>query len=152
MIARNYLEVYVYEKWSDKEIVDYEPVAEFEPSNIELSEGHTTPPQLLTEADLIALMDRHGIGTDATHAEHIDTVKKRAYIGLLETDKLVPGKIGMALCEGYDAIGLEMSKPRLRAELEADLKRYGHPILKRIPTIQGRGGRFHGGCSTYSAV
>ena len=35
----------------------------------------------------------------------------------------MPGVIGMALCEGYDAMGLEMSKPRLRAELEADLKR-----------------------------
>ena len=27
-------------------------------------------------------MDKHGIGTDATHAEHIETIKKREYIGL----------------------------------------------------------------------
>ena len=40
-----------------------------------------------------------------------------------DNDKLVPGVIGMALCEGYDNMGLEMSKPRLRAGLEADLKR-----------------------------
>jgi DNA topoisomerase-3 len=29
----------------------------------------------------------------------------------------------MALCDGYDAMGFEMSKPHLRSELEADLKR-----------------------------
>ena len=28
----------------------------------QMSEGETTPPSLLTEADLIALMDKHGIG------------------------------------------------------------------------------------------
>ena len=45
------------------------------------------------------------------------------YCTFSDNDKLLPGAIGMALCEGYDAMGLEMSKPRLRAELEADLKR-----------------------------
>jgi len=37
-------------------------------------------------------------------------------------DKLVPGFLGIALCEGYDSMGFQMSKPNLRAELEADLK------------------------------
>jgi hypothetical protein len=35
-------------------------------------------------------MDKHGIGTDATHAEHIETVKQRQYIGITN-DKLIPG-------------------------------------------------------------
>ncbi len=74
MVQRNYLEVYPYERWSDKEIPDYESVLEFEPSSVDLHQGQTQPPPLLTEADLIALMDKHGIGTDATHAEHIETV------------------------------------------------------------------------------
>lgn len=122
VIARNYLEVYPYDKWSDKEIANYEAVKEFDPTSIDLVQGETEPPQLLTEADLIALMDKHGIGTDATHAEHIETVKQREYIGLTANDKLVPGFLGIALCEGYDSMGFQMSKPDLRAELEADLK------------------------------
>jgi DNA topoisomerase-3 len=54
VIQRNYLEVYIYEKWSDKEIIDYESVAEFEPSAIDFAESKTSPPNLLTEADLVA--------------------------------------------------------------------------------------------------
>lgn len=45
-----------------------------------MNEGSTTAPSMLTEAELIALMDKHGIGTDATHAEHINTVKERGTI------------------------------------------------------------------------
>jgi DNA topoisomerase-3 len=35
---------------------------------------------MLSEADLISLMDANGIGTDATIAEHIATVLKREYV------------------------------------------------------------------------
>ena len=34
-------------------------------------QGRTQAPARLSERDLIALMERHGIGTDATVAEHI---------------------------------------------------------------------------------
>lgn len=85
--------------------------------------SETSPPSLLTEADLIALMDKHGIGTDATHADHIETIKSRMYVGVKPDGKFVPGELGMGLVEGYDSMGYQMSKPNLRAELEADLKR-----------------------------
>ena len=118
---RNYLEVYIYERWSDKEIIDYSQTREFQPTSIDMLDSSTEPPRLLTEADLISLMDKHGIGTDATHAEHIETVKSREYVFTEERDKLVPGKLAMALVEGYDGMGFSMSKPNLRAALETDL-------------------------------
>ena len=118
---RNYLEVYIYDRWSDKEIIDYSQIREFQPTSIDIVDSSTEPPRLLTEADLIALMDKHGIGTDATHAEHIETVKSREYVFTEDRDKLVPGKLAMALVEGYDAMGFAMSKPHLRAALETDL-------------------------------
>ncbi|CAB4066460.1 TOP3 [Lepeophtheirus salmonis] len=121
ILERNYLKVYPYERWSDKEILNYEVIEEFEPTSIDLVAGSTSPPNLLTEADLISLMDKHGIGTDATHAEHIETIKNRNYVGL-QDNRFVPGQLGIALCDGYDAMGFEMSKPHLRSSLEADLK------------------------------
>ena len=57
---RNYLEVYIYERWSDKEIVDYSQTREFQPTSIDMLDSSTEPPRLLTEADLIVLMDKHG--------------------------------------------------------------------------------------------
>lgn len=63
-------------------------------------------------------------GTDATHAEHIDKIKTRAYVGLENNMYFVPGHLGIGLVDGYDDMGFSMSKPHLRAELEADLVRY----------------------------
>lgn len=65
-----------------------------------MTEGSTTAPNLLTEADLIALMDKNGIGTDATHADHIETIKKRSYVGVQDSRFLVPSQLGMGLVEG----------------------------------------------------
>ncbi|XP_055836561.1 DNA topoisomerase 3-alpha isoform X2 [Episyrphus balteatus] len=120
---RNYLDVYIYEKWNAKQIHKYEIGQIFDPDEITMQEGATTAPPLLTEADLIALMEKHGIGTDATHADHINTIKERGYIGEADRGSLVPGVIGMGLYEAYDAMELVLAKPVLRAEFEADLKK-----------------------------
>ncbi|XP_024937681.1 DNA topoisomerase 3-alpha isoform X2 [Cephus cinctus] len=119
---RNYLDIYIYDRWQAKEIHVYQEGQVFQPTDIKMLGEQTSPPPLLTEADLIALMDKHGIGTDATHAEHIETLKTRHYIGLKDDRYLLPGKLGTGLIMGYDRMGVRMTKPNLRAELENDLK------------------------------
>ena len=39
-------------------------------------------------------------GTDATHAEHIETIKTRNYVGVQADGHFVPGELGMGLVEG----------------------------------------------------
>lgn len=39
-------------------------------------------------------------GTDATHAEHIETIKSRNYVGVQPDGGFVPGELGMGLVEG----------------------------------------------------
>ncbi|CAM2722218.1 unnamed protein product [Rotaria socialis] len=119
---RNYLDVYVYDKWSEKELPHYELNQTFYPTKIEMIQGETTAPQLLTESDLIALMEKHGIGTDATHAEHIAKIQDRLYTKMNSERRFEPEKLGLGLCEGYDKMGHALSKPHLRAELENQLK------------------------------
>lgn len=62
----NYLEVYPYEKWNAKEIHNYANIKTFDPSSLEMVEGQTSAPNLLTEADLISLMEKNGIGTNTS--------------------------------------------------------------------------------------
>ena len=119
---RNYLDVYIYDRWSGKEIHNYECGNTFVPTELALHEGSTSAPNLLTEADLISLMEKHGIGTDATHAEHINTIKERGYIGETEGRFLIPATLGMGLVEGYELMNLHLAEPHLRAGLEEDLK------------------------------
>lgn len=44
---------------------------------LRIMQSATTPPPRLTEAALIAAMEAHGIGTDATVAEHIQKQLER---------------------------------------------------------------------------
>ena len=62
VLERNYLEVYPYDKWAGKAIPDFEVDAEFMPTVLELKDGKTSKPNYLTEADLVTLMDKNGIG------------------------------------------------------------------------------------------
>ncbi|XP_054167102.1 DNA topoisomerase 3-alpha-like [Oppia nitens] len=119
---KNYLEIYIYDKWSDKEIPQFSQNERFIPDSIEVTDGQTTAPELLTESQLIALMEKHGIGTDATHAEHIEKVKERKYITETPDRRLKPEGLGIGLVDGYDEIGYQMSKPHLRSALEKDLQ------------------------------
>lgn len=62
------------------------------------------------------------LGTDATIAQHIDTIITRNYV--IEryegaTKYLLPSTLGIGLVEGYNQMGLEKSldKPILRREV-----------------------------------
>ncbi|VDL92819.1 unnamed protein product [Schistocephalus solidus] len=114
--ARNYLNVYIYEKWSERDMPEFILGENVTPREIQMIESQTTAPNLLTEADLIGLMDRHGIGTDATHAEHIETIKQRLYVGLQDNKFLVPGQLGMGLVEGGICEGRKTREDVLRSQ------------------------------------
>jgi len=67
-------------------------------------------------------------GTDATIAQHIQTIIDREYV--IErmdgaTKHLMPSTLGIGLIEGYNEIGFErsLSKPQLRRETERGMVR-----------------------------
>jgi DNA topoisomerase IA len=51
-----------------------------------MDEGETKPPLPLREAELIALMDKHGIGTDASIPQHIQTIQDRRYAQVCDAE------------------------------------------------------------------
>lgn len=57
-----------------------------------------------------------GIGTDATIAQHIQTIQDRNY-ATKNNNQFAPTTLGVALVAGYNAMGLALSKPQLRAAM-----------------------------------
>lgn len=123
IVARNYLDVFPYDKWSDSVVPNFQQGETFMPTTCLFKDGKTSAPNLLTEADLVGLMDKNGIGTDATIAQHIANIIDREYVqtqGNGATKYLIPSKLGIGLVEGYNKIGFDRSltKPHLRRETE----------------------------------
>lgn len=136
VLERNYLEVYIYDKWESSQELPQITIGEtFEPTEASITEGKTVAPGYLTEPELIGLMDANGIGTDATMAEHIAKIKERQYVATRQRggrgnapQEFIPTQLGVALVEGYDNIvmGLpecpSLSKPFLRKEMELRMR------------------------------
>ena len=63
---------------------------------IKLVESKTEPPPFLTESELIALMEKHGIGTDASIPQHIANICEREYAAVdQKTRSMKPTQLGM---------------------------------------------------------
>ena len=65
-------------------------------TTIRLIESKTEPPPFMTEADLIAMMEKHGIGTDASIPQHIANICERDYCKVEPQSRcLRPTQLGM---------------------------------------------------------
>lgn len=153
VLERNYLDVFIYENWTDSaELPKFTVGEEFEPNEAMMTEGKTSPPNYLTEADLIGLMDANGIGTDATMAEHIQKIQDREYVATITRSGqgedegevedgpaargtrgrgsrggrgvkvFIPTQLGVALILGFDRMGFETSLAKPFLRKEMELK------------------------------
>lgn len=138
--ALNYLKVFTYEKWDNKWIPAFREQQRFQPDKMEMKKGSTSAPSLLTEADLVNLMDKNGIGTDATIAEHIKKIIDRQYVVTQKQGKvnyLVPSTLGMGLVEGYESMeaSQHLCKPMLRRETEEKLGLVAQAQMSKQETV-----------------
>ena len=117
---RNFLNVWRYQSWNARTIPCYYPGEQFQPT-LWMSQGATTAPSYLSEAELISRMDEHEIGTDATIAEHIKKVLERSYVEK-RNDLFHPMPLGRTLLRGYQRMGFDLGRPAMRAQMERDMK------------------------------
>ena len=87
-------------------------------SSVPLEERMTEPPGHLTEAELITLMERHGIGTDASIPTHINNICERNYVQIAAGRRLVPTRLGTVLVQGYYRIDADLVLPLVRSSIE----------------------------------
>ena len=79
---------------------------------IKVEDALTSPPDYLTESDLITLMERNKIGTDASLHTHISTICERNYVTVNPNSrKLVPTKLGVTLVHGFQQMDEQLVQP-----------------------------------------
>lgn len=103
-------------------------------ASVEIKPGMTKPPGYLSESDLLGLMEKHGIGTDASMATHIGNIVARSYVDLRVTGRrrcLVPTSMGISLIHGYQLIDGDLSSPQLRASIERDVTRIAEGKIRK---------------------
>lgn len=76
---KGFLEIYTYDNWYGNHLPKVNVNDEYEPKTLNLVISKTSPPNFLSESELISAMDKNGIGTDATIHEHIKTIQERYY-------------------------------------------------------------------------
>ncbi|KAL3158229.1 hypothetical protein ABBQ38_010482 [Trebouxia sp. C0009 RCD-2024] len=135
---RNWLEVYPYTKWGGTDSLPHLQEGQtFMPSHLMLKEGRTQPAARLSERDLIALMEQHNIGTDATVSEHIQKQLSRGYATKDASLTFWPTPLGEALVGAYRKMGLEnLWLPNLRGTIEANINAVAHGTRTKESVLQ----------------
>lgn len=89
----------------------------------------------ISESELVKLMDKLGIGTDATFAEHIRKNIDRGYV-IRKEGRLIPTKYGLAIAKALKEIVPEVIDPRIRAEIESYFKAVEEGKMSRKEAIR----------------
>lgn len=105
---RNYLEVYTYDRWNANLLPEFRTGQTFTPSSLQIKQGKTSRPSLLTEAELINLMDNSGIGiTFSTHRRLQELMLRFMSISRKSWSENTPSKITSAvLCRRFSGYRL----------------------------------------------
>ncbi len=88
--------------------------------SVEVREGRTEPPPYLSESELLKLMEKWGIGTDATIQDHIQTNIDRGYM-YIEAKRCIPTELGKRLITQLEKHVPELVRPEIRGMMEREL-------------------------------
>jgi DNA topoisomerase IA len=119
IVARNFLDIAPWERWYAKTLPPLTPGTQITPAAIIIKQGTTTGPSLHTESSLLKAMDENGIGTDATMASHITTLRTRGY---MFPGSVLPTPLGCGLVLGWALRCPLLVSIKVRREMETALE------------------------------
>lgn len=90
--------------------------------SIRIEERTTQPPPYLSESELLSLMKRYGIGTDATMQDHIHTNIERNYFKV-QQKRCIPTPLGKTLVLSLLEVEPRLVLPEIRGNMESQLAR-----------------------------
>ncbi|XP_017778586.1 PREDICTED: DNA topoisomerase 3-beta-1 isoform X2 [Nicrophorus vespilloides] len=122
LIDPGYTKIMTWQAFGKNEIVpNFKTNENVAITDCKLTEHQTCPPDYLTESELITLMEKHGIGTDASIPVHINNICQRNYVNVTGGRKLVPTTLGIVLVHGYQKIDAQLVLPTMRSAVEEQL-------------------------------
>ena len=89
-------------------------------NNAEFEKKRTSPPSRLGEAQLVALMEKKGIGRPSTYSSAIKTIKDRQYVKLSKK-KLCPTKLGLEVNSFLGQVFQKLISAEFTASMEQSL-------------------------------
>ncbi len=120
IIDRGYLTIYPFEGLSEKVLPRVRVGDELGIVKAWIEERETEPPPYLSESELLKLMRKYGIGTDATMQDHIHTNVIRGYFRI-RNRQCIPTPLGRAVISVLSKAGNELIDPWFRSRMEKAL-------------------------------
>jgi DNA topoisomerase I len=142
VVKPGYVLYYPYFRPADQPVPKMRPAQVLTVVEVRLVEGETKPPPRLDEAELLRLMEKNGIGTDATRATYPSLIVERRYASR-QGGRYRPTLLGLKLVESLEKTdrrlvtpdtrkmveqymeALERGEAKLEECLETSLKTYG---------------------------
>ncbi|XP_068665941.1 DNA topoisomerase 3-beta [Aristolochia californica] len=121
VLAKGFTSIMPWMAVNEKSLPQFTKREKIKISKIDLYEGSTTPPDYLSESELISLMEKNGIGTDASIPVHINNICERNFVQVQAGRKLIPTNLGTTLYRGYQSIDPDLSLPDIRRFIEQQI-------------------------------
>ena len=121
LLFNGFLEIYKHEDSSKDLILPILQIGEnLNVESIDPKQHFTEPPPRYTEATLIKVLEKNGIGRPSTYAPTISTIQQRGYVKI-EDKKFVPEKIGFTVTENLEKFFPNIVDPHFTASMEDSL-------------------------------
>ncbi|WP_446751782.1 DNA topoisomerase [Vulcanisaeta sp. JCM 16161] len=129
ILDKGYLAIYPFESPSEKVLPRVRTGDELNIIKAWIEERETEPPPYLSESELLRLMKKYGIGTDATMQDHIHTNVIRGYFRI-RNRQCIPTPLGRAVISVLSKTGNELIDPWFRSRMEKALMEITSGSLK----------------------
>ena len=142
VVDPGYTSIYPFEKPREAVLPYLLEGDELKILRINVVRAETRPPPYLSEAELLRLMKKYGIGTDATMQDHIHTNVKRKYFRVVRR-RCIPTPLGRALALALQEVVPEALMPEVRGRMEASLKAIAEGLREPGEVVREVKGRFY---------